>query len=228
MIDKIKKYAPVLFIIAVVGLIVLLIWDMGWDTLSDRDKLTAYIGQFGMWAPFVFIGIQTLQVIAAPIPGNITGLVGGALFGMIWGSVYNSLSVILGSMFMFWLGNKYGMAAVNKFVKPETVEKYLPKINGRKARGFLLGLFLVPFVPDDAICLLAGITDLTFLTFLGYIIIGRIPSCIITNAMGAGIYSGSTLTIAVFAVIYYVIVFTIYSNFDKIKSHFIKKNPMEE
>ncbi len=223
MLDKLKKYAPVLFIIAVVGLLVFLIMDMGLDTLADRDKLTEYIGRFGMWAPLVFVAIQTSQVIAAPIPGNITGLVGGALFGMVWGSVCNSISVLLGSMFMFWLGDKYGMAAVNKFVKPETVEKYVPRLNGKKAKGFLLGLFLVPFAPDDALCLLAGITDLTFMQFLGYVIIGRIPSCIITNAMGAGLYSGNTVTIAIYAVIYYVIVFTIYSNFDKIKNHFSKK-----
>ncbi|MBR6801433.1 MAG: TVP38/TMEM64 family protein [Eubacteriaceae bacterium] len=223
MLDKIKKYFPVIFIITVVGLLVAMIWNMGLDTLTDRDKLTEYIGQFGVWAPLVFITIQTLQVIAAPIPGNITGLVGGAMFGMIWGSVYNSVSVVLGSMFMFWLGNKYGMAAVNKFVKPETVEKYMPKLNGKKAKGVLLGLFLVPFAPDDAICLLAGITDLTFLQFLVYVVIGRIPSCIITNAMGAGLYSGSTLTIGIYAVIYYIIVFTIYSNFDKIKNRFTNK-----
>ena len=223
MLDKINKYFPVIFIITVVGLLVAMIWNMGLDTLTDRDKLTEYIGQFGVWAPLVFITIQTLQVIAAPIPGNITGLVGGAMFGMIWGSVYNSVSVVLGSMFMFWLGNKYGMAAVNKFVKPETVEKYMPKLNGKKAKGVLLGLFLVPFAPDDAICLLAGITDLTFLQFLVYVVIGRIPSCIITNAMGAGLYSGSTLTIGIYAVIYYIIVFTIYSNFDKIKNRFTNK-----
>jgi len=227
MLDKLKKYAPALFILAVVGLLVFLVYDMGPGTLTDQDKLTEYIGRFGMWAPLVFVGIQTMQVIAAPIPGNITGLVGGALFGMIWGSVYNSVSVILGSMFMFWLGDKYGMAAVNKFVKPETVEKYMPKLNGKKAKGVLLGLFLIPFAPDDAICLLAGITDLTFLQFLGYVLIGRIPSCIITNAMGAGLYSGSTVTIAIYAAIYYVIVFTIYSNFDKIKSQFTKKTMKE-
>lgn len=227
MLDKIKKYFPVLFIVVVLGLIGLMLYDMGFDTLADRDKLTAYISQFGVWAPMVFITIQTLQVIAAPIPGNITGLVGGAMFGMIWGSVYNSISVVLGSMFMFWLGDKYGMAAVNKFVKPETVEKYMPKLNGKKAKGVLLGLFLVPFAPDDAICLLAGITDLTFVQFLGYVIIGRIPSCIITNAMGAGLYDGSTVTISIYAVIYYIIVFTIYSNFDRIKSQFSKKTMKE-
>ena len=228
MTGKLKKFAPVLFILAVVGLIVFLIWDMGLDTLSDRDKLTAYIGQFGIWAPLVFVGIQTLQVIAAPIPGNITGLVGGALFGMLWGSVYNSVAVVLGSLFMFWLGDKYGMAAVNKFVKPETVEKYLPKINGKKARGFLLGLFLIPFVPDDAICLLAGITDLTIPEFLVYVAIGRIPSCIITNAMGAGLYSGNIVTIAALAMVYYAVVFVVYKNFDKIKNIFAEKKMMKE
>lgn len=223
MLGRIKKYFPVIFILAVLIMIGLMIYDMGFETLADRQKLTEYIGRFGMWAPLVFVAVQTLQVIAAPIPGNITGLVGGAMFGMVWGSIYNSVSVIAGSMFMFWLGRKYGMAAVNRFVKPETVAKYMPRLNGKKARGVLLGLFLVPFAPDDAICLLAGITDLTFLQFLTYVVVGRIPSCIITNAMGAGLYSGSTIVISVYAVIYYIIVFTIYSNFDKIKSQFTKK-----
>ncbi len=43
------------------------------------------MASWGWMAPLVFIGIQALQVIISPIPGEITGPVGGALFGTLWG-----------------------------------------------------------------------------------------------------------------------------------------------
>src|SRR6266478_2856332 len=42
--------------------------------LARRDR-------WGGWAPIVFIGIQAMQVIIAPIPGDVTGLLAGFVFG---------------------------------------------------------------------------------------------------------------------------------------------------
>ncbi len=49
--------------------------------LSDRHSISAFINSFGTLAPVVFIVIQILQVLFAPIPGEATGFIGGFLFG---------------------------------------------------------------------------------------------------------------------------------------------------
>ena len=52
---------------------------------SDKHYLKNLVASWGWMAPLVFIVIQALQVIISPIPGEITGPVGGALFGTLWG-----------------------------------------------------------------------------------------------------------------------------------------------
>jgi len=48
-------------------------------------RLGEFIASFGPFAAIVFLVVQILQVVAAPIPGEVTGFVGGFLFGKIYG-----------------------------------------------------------------------------------------------------------------------------------------------
>jgi uncharacterized membrane protein YdjX (TVP38/TMEM64 family) len=54
---------------------------------SNEEVAARYIKTFGAYGPIVFIGLQILQVVAAPIPGEATGIIGGYLFGTLWGLV---------------------------------------------------------------------------------------------------------------------------------------------
>jgi uncharacterized membrane protein YdjX (TVP38/TMEM64 family) len=47
----------------------------------DKRFLKQTLREWGVLAPLVFIGLQALQVIVAPIPGQLTGILGGYLFG---------------------------------------------------------------------------------------------------------------------------------------------------
>ena len=63
----------------------------------DPPFLKAELQAWGMWAPLVFIGIQALQVVVAPIPGEITGFLGGFVFGQWVGLAYSMVGLSLGS-----------------------------------------------------------------------------------------------------------------------------------
>ena len=47
----------------------------------DKRFLKHMLREWGVLAPVVFIGLQALQVVIAPIPGDLTGILGGYLFG---------------------------------------------------------------------------------------------------------------------------------------------------
>jgi len=51
-------------------------------------------------APVIFIGLQALQVVVvvAPIPGEVTGILGGYLFGEWLGFLYSTIGLTLGSV----------------------------------------------------------------------------------------------------------------------------------
>lgn len=79
--------------LALAVLLILVVWLVvtesplvGFIVRLYRDKhfLKDTVASWGWLAPLVFIVIQALQVVLSPIPGEITGPVGGALFGT-WG-----------------------------------------------------------------------------------------------------------------------------------------------
>lgn len=67
------------------------------EIFTSVEALQAYVRGFGAWAPAIFILLQIAQVIFAPIPGNVTTLAGGALFGFWPSFFYSTIAIFLGS-----------------------------------------------------------------------------------------------------------------------------------
>lgn len=66
--------------------------DQGYlEVFKSTQALQDYVEGFGVWAPLAFILLQLIQVIVAPIPGNVTTLAGGALFGFLPAFLYSTL-----------------------------------------------------------------------------------------------------------------------------------------
>ncbi len=153
--------------------------------MSNPDQLQDYIRREGKWAPFIFIFIQTMQVIIAPIPGNVTTLAGGLMFGSTLGFIYGSIGLIIGSTTAFYLARFYGKPFVIKIAGADNYEKY-SKYFTKKSRLVLFLLFLFPFFPDDMLCFLAGISTLTFGTFILFVILARLPGVYVSVFIGSG------------------------------------------
>ena len=87
-----------------------------YNLFSDREKVTTFITSFGLGAPVVFMIIQTLQVLFAPVPGEATGFIGGYLFGATKGFLYSSLALTIGSLINFAIGRFLGKHYIRKLV----------------------------------------------------------------------------------------------------------------
>ena len=62
-----------------------------YDLLHDRHQLKIIISSFGPYSPLVYILIQILQVVVAPIPGGAIEFLGGYLFGVEAGFIYSMI-----------------------------------------------------------------------------------------------------------------------------------------
>jgi hypothetical protein len=51
------------------------------DVMRDGTKARETILSYGYLAPLIFMILQILQVVFAPVPGEATGILGGYLFG---------------------------------------------------------------------------------------------------------------------------------------------------
>src|SRR5690606_8110637 len=63
---------------------------------SDPATARETIGGLGAAAPLAFIAMQIAQVVIAPLPGQVSGLIGGFLFGPWLGLLYTMIGAFLG------------------------------------------------------------------------------------------------------------------------------------
>jgi uncharacterized membrane protein YdjX (TVP38/TMEM64 family) len=135
------------------------------EYFTDRRRLLNLINAHRTYAALIFIGLQALQVVAAPVPGEVTGFVGGVFFGTARGILYSTLGLTLGSWLAFLLARLAGRPLVELFVKPETIDRYDYVM---KHKGMFLAflMFLIPGFPKDILCYLLGLGHMRQRDFL--------------------------------------------------------------
>lgn len=176
-------------ILAAVAILYYIGKNNGWFTLfEDKESLQEYVASFGAWAPLAFFALQFLQVILSPIPGSVTTLVGGVLFGFFYGFLLSFTAVFLGSVGAFLLGKKFGRPLVERIAGKEVVEKYMETVSSRQ-RILLILMFVFPFFPDDILCLIAGLSALNLPSFALIVILTRPWGLLFSALVGSGFIS---------------------------------------
>jgi uncharacterized membrane protein YdjX (TVP38/TMEM64 family) len=165
-------------------------WTISWyDWATDKQKLKAAIDAAGPLAPVLFIAIQALQVVFAPIPGEATGFIGGYLFGVPLGLTYSTIGLTLGSVVAFLLGHWLEQHFVARIVSRETMKRFDFLMEHQGALVAFI-LFLIPGFPKDYLCFILGLSPMNFRVFLVVCTIGRIPGTLLLTLQGAQIYKG--------------------------------------
>jgi len=90
-----------------IGLIVLAIFFLLARVVGGQlPALASWVESLGAWGPLVFITLYILAIVLF-VPGSILTLAGGALFGVLLGTVYVFVAAVLGSCLAFLIA-RYG------------------------------------------------------------------------------------------------------------------------
>lgn len=165
------------------------------EAVSSPEGIKSYIEASAPWSHLVFFFLQLVSSIVAPIPSNITALAGGILFGTIPAFLLTWSAVVLGSLIVFFLARALGQDIVSRFVGRKLSTRYLDVIR-RKRDAFLFLAFLFPFFPDDILCILAGLTEISWKRFLILCLVARPWGLLVSCAVG-----GSALEFPLWAMI---------------------------
>lgn len=171
--------AVVAFLLA--GATVLLRRQLG--VLTDGQALRAFVAQYGVWAPLVLVGLQALQVVVAPVPGQVLAVAAGYLFGVWWGTAYNMVGIALGSTAAFWLSRRFGRPYVERLVTDDALARF-DATSSEHARSVLFLAFLVPGLPDDVLCFAGGLTRVPLWQLVVLAVVGRLPGFLLANVVG--------------------------------------------
>ncbi len=170
--EKISRTLLAIFVVCCV----LGVWFLGksgfFQAMSSQETMQAYIQQWTPYSHLVFFLIHLCSVVMAPIPSNVTAMAGGVLFGGWMSFSLTYLAVVMGSMLVFWLGRQLGQRRISNWIGKTHMETYMAYVE-KKAGVFLLLAFLLPFFPDDILCILAGLTAISYRRFFVLVLLAR-------------------------------------------------------
>ncbi|MDI6801545.1 MAG: TVP38/TMEM64 family protein [Thermodesulfovibrionales bacterium] len=166
--NKIKNniWLKPLLLIVIVGGLTFIFYKTGLiHFFLNKKRLLDFLDSLGPVAFIGFILLQTAQVVAAPIPGEVTGLLGGFLYGKLVGIFLSTIGLTLGSYLAFALSRKFGRPFVDRFVNKSTMERFDYLLHHKGAFLVYL-LFLIPGFPKDYLCYILGLGHLSTMEFL--------------------------------------------------------------
>ncbi len=174
----------VLFALALVGLLVVY-HDPLWRLMENRDHLKALLLAEGLWAPLAFMGLQALQVVVFVIPGEVTQLAGGWLFGTWLGCLWSLLGITAGACISFLLARLLGRRVIGVFLRSEKLLKWEKALSQPRWLLAIFLLFLVPGIPKDALCYVAGFSRVPLGLFLVVSAVARFPALFLSSWAGS-------------------------------------------
>ena len=181
---KNKTWLRLLILAAIIGGTTFILYETGLISFFlNKEKMMNFLNSLGPLSFVGFIFLQASQVIISPIPGEVTGLIGGFLYGKFLGIILSTIGLTAGSLIAFSLSKWLGRPFVEKFVKKETLDRYDYLLHHKGAFLVFL-LFLIPGFPKDILCYILGLGHLNTKEFLVISTIGRFMGTVLLTLGG--------------------------------------------
>lgn len=162
----------------------ILVWTGAWEYINSVEKVRNLILSLGFWGRFAFVLLQFLQVTFIPLPSTVTTLAGVLVYGPLETALLSLAGVILGSVFAFFLGRVFGRRLVEFMVGKETCDKWVKFLTNAKYSFFIM--MVLPVFPDDVLCIVAGLTNMSWTFFVVTNLIARPIGIFTTCYLGSG------------------------------------------
>lgn len=124
--------------------------------LTDTYGFEGLLKEHLETAKYIFFFISFAQPILLPIPEAVTVPGASAVFGPATAAAIAFLGTLLGITAMFFAARYGGRKFISKMIKENQLEKYQNYVSKNETMIMFL-LFIVPILPDEIICVGAGI-----------------------------------------------------------------------
>lgn len=142
------------------------------NSLSDIEGIKKIIISSGGFGYVITFLIHLLQVVVLPAPSWIFILATTSIYGPLIGFIISTLGAIVGAYICFLIGRLGGKKAVSFCIGREDTEKYSELLNAKGKVPFVI-MQLLPFFPDDIMCMIAGLSSMSLKFFSIVMIIVR-------------------------------------------------------
>lgn len=168
-----------------IGLLLLLIGGialaLNYRAQFDAVRLAQWVGDFGVAGPLVFMLIYALATVLF-LPGSVLTLAGGAIFGPLWGTLYNLTGATVGATLAFLIA-RY-LAA--DWAEQKSGGRIKQLKEGVEAEGWRFVAFvrLVPLFPFNVLNYALGLTRIKLSHYIITSYLGMLPGAIAYTWLG--------------------------------------------
>jgi len=184
-----RRTAAALAFLLIVALGVLAWWSNIVDVAPTAKGIEAEIRSWGHWAVAASIGLMVAHSLV-PFPAEFVTFANGMLFGPVWGVAITWTGAMLGAALAFALARWFGRPFVDA-VMNERHRDAVDRWARRQGTGVLLLSRLMPLISFNAINYAAGLTPISWWTFLWTTGIGILPITTLLVVTGDQVWNGS-------------------------------------
>ena len=173
---------------AIVIAAALLAWKLGYFELDRRRQLVDTVQRLRV-LPFIepaFIGAYTVAV-AICLPVAILTLLGGAIFGPVFGALLSWIGAMVGTVVTHYLALRIARAPLRRLFGEH---RLLTQLKEHDDTISLFRLRVLPVAPFGVLDYLAGLANVSLRRLLLATAIGVLPSVIAYAYVGAEVLSG--------------------------------------
>ncbi len=156
----------------------------------NLDGVIEYIRSFGAWAVVISFSLMIFQSIAAPIPAFLITFANAAIFGWWQGAILSWTSAMAGAALCFFIANILGRDVAEKLTSKTALES-IDVFFEKYGKHTILICRLLPFMSFDIVSYAAGLTSMSFMSFIVATGIGQLPATLIYSYVGGMLTGGA-------------------------------------
>jgi uncharacterized membrane protein YdjX (TVP38/TMEM64 family) len=143
-------------------------------TSGDEARVADWVAQFGFWGPILLLVLFFVQMLAFVIPSWLLILVCILAYGPWWGSGLALTGILLASAAAYFIGGALSEGTLLALLGKKAEQKMADYLE-HYGLGTVVVFRLAPFLSNDTISFVAGLTRMSFWRFMAGTALGITP-----------------------------------------------------
>ena len=162
---------------------------------GDFTVVQEFVASYGIYAGMISFGLMIFQSVAAPLPAFLITFANASLFGWWKGAILSWTSAMVGAALCFFIARILGRDIAEKLTSKAGLAQ-IDTFFEKYGKNTILICRLLPFVSFDIVSYAAGLTSMSFGSFMIATGIGQLPATIVYSYVGGMLTGGAKLLVS--------------------------------
>jgi uncharacterized membrane protein YdjX (TVP38/TMEM64 family) len=164
------------------------------------EKMKEWILSYGNYSIVIFLFLQIFQVVIFVIPGEVTQIAGGVLYGTLYGALLSLAGISIGSSICFGIVKVFGKKWVDKVISGKDFKFIKKMLDLGSKKNVIFAIHVIPGIPKDIIAYICGASNIRFRDYFVAATLGRIPGIVMSALFGANLMTKNYVLLIAIAV----------------------------